>query len=475
METKKQSSHCWWFDSYNSAKCSPWLESTVTELNEKTDSMLKLIEQDADSFAQRAEMYYKKKPELISMVEDFYRAHRSLAERYDLLKSDRGARVRSPLRSSLSLPKEEYEYVLDSGTNSVKSFDSFAEVAYSSEEFAESEIDDPDHEDEVVQIDQEIEKPFSGGASYDELMKLRDELDRLREENEIQKNIIKQKDGEKEELVKQLSDNISKLREMREEMAAVKEDNVLVLMKETSDVFDEVTKLNDEMESLKAENMYQKELVKKKADEVIEVTKKFEEAKFELMKFEEEAETKNRYLKDALVLKEEENIEVARQFEEAKSELAKLREDIKKENGQTNNEEKQEAVRHLKDALVEKDEEKREAIRKLKDALIEKDLEKRDAIRQLTDALIEKDTENKEAIRQLKDALAEKDEQKREAIRQLSVAMEILREESKMLKKSIVEISPKKKNADYQIFKGVNPGKLFNLSSSSQDSVVPLK
>ncbi|XP_021730911.1 protein NETWORKED 4B-like [Chenopodium quinoa] len=474
METKKQSSHCWWFDSYNSAKCSPWLESTVTELNEKTDSMMKLIEQDADSFAQRAEMYYKKRPELISMVEDFYRAHRSLAERYDLLKSDRGARVRSPLRSSLSLPKEEYEYVLDSATNSVKSFDSFAEATYSSEEFAESEIDDPDHEDEVVQIDQETAKPFSGGASYDELMKLRDELDRLREENENQNNIIKQKDGEKEELVKQLSDNISKLREMRDEMAAVKEDNLFVVMKQTSEVlvpFDEVTKLKDEMESLKVENMKQKELVKKKADEVIEVTKKFEEAKFELMKFEEEAETKNRYLKDALVLKEEENIEVARQFEEAKSELAKLREDIKKENGQTKNEEKQEAIRHLKDALVEKDEEKHEAIRKLKDALIEKDLEKRDAIRQLTDALVEKDTEKKEAIRQLKDALAEKDEQKREAIRQLSVAMEILREESKMLKKSIVDISPKKKNADYQIFKGVNLGKLFNLSSSSQ----PLK
>lgn len=30
METKNQSSHCWWFDSYNSAKCSPWLESTLS-------------------------------------------------------------------------------------------------------------------------------------------------------------------------------------------------------------------------------------------------------------------------------------------------------------------------------------------------------------------------------------------------------------------------------------------------------------
>ncbi|RDX84892.1 Protein NETWORKED 1D, partial [Mucuna pruriens] len=45
--------------------------------------MIKLIEEDADSFARRAEMYYKKRPELMKMVEDFYRAYRALAERYD--------------------------------------------------------------------------------------------------------------------------------------------------------------------------------------------------------------------------------------------------------------------------------------------------------------------------------------------------------------------------------------------------------
>lgn len=45
--------------------------------------MLKLIEEDGDSFAKKAEMYYQKRPELISHVEDFYRMYRSLAERYD--------------------------------------------------------------------------------------------------------------------------------------------------------------------------------------------------------------------------------------------------------------------------------------------------------------------------------------------------------------------------------------------------------
>lgn len=50
--------------------------------------MLRLIEEDADSFAQRAEMYYQKRPELVNLVEEFYRAYRSLAERYDHLTGE---------------------------------------------------------------------------------------------------------------------------------------------------------------------------------------------------------------------------------------------------------------------------------------------------------------------------------------------------------------------------------------------------
>lgn len=49
----------------------------------KVNSMIKLLEEDADSFARRAEMYYKKRPELMKLVEEFYRAYRALAERYD--------------------------------------------------------------------------------------------------------------------------------------------------------------------------------------------------------------------------------------------------------------------------------------------------------------------------------------------------------------------------------------------------------
>ncbi|KAK9073889.1 hypothetical protein SSX86_006483 [Deinandra increscens subsp. villosa] len=52
------------------------------DMDAKVKSMIKLIEEDADSFARRAEMYYKKRPELMKLVEEFYRAYRALAERY---------------------------------------------------------------------------------------------------------------------------------------------------------------------------------------------------------------------------------------------------------------------------------------------------------------------------------------------------------------------------------------------------------
>ncbi|KAK4373622.1 hypothetical protein RND71_009006 [Anisodus tanguticus] len=54
----------------------------------KVESVIKLIEEDGDSFAKRAEMYNKKRPELINFVEESYRAYRALAERYDHLSKE---------------------------------------------------------------------------------------------------------------------------------------------------------------------------------------------------------------------------------------------------------------------------------------------------------------------------------------------------------------------------------------------------
>lgn len=58
------------------------------DMEEKVHNMLKLIEEDGDSFIKRAEMYYKRRPELISAIEDTYRAFKALADRYDLLSKE---------------------------------------------------------------------------------------------------------------------------------------------------------------------------------------------------------------------------------------------------------------------------------------------------------------------------------------------------------------------------------------------------
>ncbi|XP_073157783.1 protein NETWORKED 1A-like [Henckelia pumila] len=75
--------YSWWWDSHISPKNSKWLQENLTDMDGKVKSMIKLIEEDADSFARRAEMYYKKRPELMKLVEEFYRAYRALAERYN--------------------------------------------------------------------------------------------------------------------------------------------------------------------------------------------------------------------------------------------------------------------------------------------------------------------------------------------------------------------------------------------------------
>ncbi|KAG1368678.1 protein NETWORKED 1A-like [Cocos nucifera] len=52
-------------------------------MDNKIKEMIKLVDEDADTFAKRAEMFYKKRPELMKLVEEFYRMYRALAERHD--------------------------------------------------------------------------------------------------------------------------------------------------------------------------------------------------------------------------------------------------------------------------------------------------------------------------------------------------------------------------------------------------------
>lgn len=50
--------------------------------------MIKLIEIDADTFAKKAELYFKSRPELINYIEETYRSYQALADRYDRVSGE---------------------------------------------------------------------------------------------------------------------------------------------------------------------------------------------------------------------------------------------------------------------------------------------------------------------------------------------------------------------------------------------------
>ncbi|KAL6967832.1 hypothetical protein U1Q18_033642 [Sarracenia purpurea var. burkii] len=77
--------------------------SLVADMDQSVKRMLKLIEEDGDSFAKKAEMYYQKRPELVSQVEEFYRMYRSLAERYDHVTAELRKNIPSDLQSQGSV------------------------------------------------------------------------------------------------------------------------------------------------------------------------------------------------------------------------------------------------------------------------------------------------------------------------------------------------------------------------------------
>ncbi|WOL06900.1 protein NETWORKED 2D-like [Canna indica] len=88
LQRAASNAYSWWRASHIRTRQSKWLDSNLEEMESTVKNMLKLIEPDADSFAKRAELYFKRRPELISFVEDAYRAYRALAERYDHISGE---------------------------------------------------------------------------------------------------------------------------------------------------------------------------------------------------------------------------------------------------------------------------------------------------------------------------------------------------------------------------------------------------
>ncbi|TVU36732.1 hypothetical protein EJB05_18677 [Eragrostis curvula] len=80
--------YSWWWASHIRSTQSKWLDNNLQEMEMRVKAMIKLIEIDADTFARKAELYFKSRPELMNHVEETYRSYQALADRCDRISGE---------------------------------------------------------------------------------------------------------------------------------------------------------------------------------------------------------------------------------------------------------------------------------------------------------------------------------------------------------------------------------------------------
>lgn len=237
MPTKK--SHSWWWDSHISPKNNKWLADNLEEMDKQVKEMLKLIEDEGDSFAKKAEMYYQRRPLLVTHVENFYRMYRSLAERYDnvtvelrknipsslqsqgsgISESDSEAQSTSPSPEKKKTPKQKskiraagFDVFLGSGGSSDISKKGSDGSSSSSSE-SDSEVD-------------EVGEENGNGVSYalnERIIELEDELQEAREKLEAleEKNVRCQCEKLEEKLLASQSEINSLQKDLEEKVSCL--------------------------------------------------------------------------------------------------------------------------------------------------------------------------------------------------------------------------------------------------------------
>ncbi|KAI5679439.1 hypothetical protein M9H77_10389 [Catharanthus roseus] len=101
----------WLLDKNNRPNQSRWLQSTLAELEWRIKKILEVVEENGDTFAERAEMYYQKRPQLVKLVTDLHKSYRALADKYDLMM----LRSESSLRSNSAIVRSQFLHeIIDS-------------------------------------------------------------------------------------------------------------------------------------------------------------------------------------------------------------------------------------------------------------------------------------------------------------------------------------------------------------------------
>ncbi|KAA8543643.1 hypothetical protein F0562_021611 [Nyssa sinensis] len=234
--TKSKKSHSWWWDSHISPKNSKWLAENLEEMDRSVKRMLKLIEEDGDSFAKKAEMYYQKRPELISQVEEFYRMYRSLAERYDHVTGELRKNIPSDLQSQGSgisdigsepaslLPSPDQRLSRRKSGPRAAGFEFFLGAGGSTSDLYNKEGDESSTLDSDSESDDSVNNYSGGSVNVDDqglhrkIIELEVELRDLKEKLRVQEeeNADNSFQGNSEDL-------LAKIAEYKEELRVAKE------------------------------------------------------------------------------------------------------------------------------------------------------------------------------------------------------------------------------------------------------------
>ncbi|XP_065882255.1 protein NETWORKED 2A-like [Euphorbia lathyris] len=297
--------YSWWWASHIRTKQSKWLEENLQDMEEKISSMLKIIENNGDSFTQRVEMYYRKRPELVNHVQESYRSYRALAERYDHLSKEMQSANRTiaavfPEQVQYSIEDDD-EFTLNSSTASTTPPDLENLPNVPKQNFPKKASSAATIKNRTKPPSKSAEPPSPGlNEARDEILKIQKQMLALQTEREFLQSICKrcnEKSSGIEYQITEMQVKVSRLQDKFGVLNVIDDDEARSLMASTAlkscqDAFSMLQEKQEQSaEKIQAENQRVKDIINKFTSLRGEVL--FSQRDAELSIDEQETETEN--------------------------------------------------------------------------------------------------------------------------------------------------------------------------------------
>ncbi|KAK4745666.1 hypothetical protein SAY87_011978 [Trapa incisa] len=234
-QTATSSTNSWRWASRIRTKQSKWLNQSLQDMEGNVNSMLNIIDHDGDSFARRAEMYYRKRPELVAFVKESYKTYHSLAERYDSLSKElQNANHKIAVAFPEEVQFDEDDDVEEEAEDIIsRKFDCFPEksgipkVSHVLEKDSKCAALRDAQRSQIPSNAQTLEVPSSGISkeALEEKDRLQKEIMSLQKENESLKSAYERENQKYLEMERQIMELQQKVGCLQDDVSIVTEDN----------------------------------------------------------------------------------------------------------------------------------------------------------------------------------------------------------------------------------------------------------